>query len=198
MRKKPGSLRQHGIVTSRADSLRPIILATDGSSRGSIHSSAYIATTGAWGVDAAAYGLDRCKPQCALATELRAVYHGLSHLALDTSQVVIHTDSTTTKRWLERWAEGHTAMPRWYSQERSGEQLPTINRLQSLVQANAGRLSVEHIPGHSGDLLNEAADGLAGIGTRRVMGHYEAEDAMVRCSGLAASFLLSYAQDREL
>lgn len=70
------------------------------------------------------------------------------------------------------------------------EKVPSI---QDLVIASDGSYK-ERNSGHSGDLLNEAADALAGIGQRRVSKALTKLEAEERARGLVRSFLTSYVQ----
>ena len=156
-----------------------------------------IATTGRWGLIAARYRPDLCQPNCAEAMELRAVWYGLKAHTTD-ADITFYIDSQNAVNHLIRWQQGDTTQPGWYDTGRREynhpEGKPTLIALQERVTANAGSLHFEHVKGHSGDILNEAADSLAGIGTNCLTGLYDTAEAKRRSASLAASFLLSHEQ----
>lgn len=166
------------------------IVAIDGSRKGNAHSSAYLSTTGEFGVIAAKFGPDRCKPHCALSTELRAAYYGLRRVTHE--NVTILSDNQSTVTWLECWKDGDDTLPHWYTLERSGGKKSTIESLRTVVAARALDLTVVYTKGHAGDLLNEAADALAGIGSNVINRVYGKDEAKRRSVGIAESFLSSY------
>lgn len=186
----------------KAISNSELIIATDASLKsGNAHGGAFIATTGRWGLIAARYRPDKCRPNCVDAMELRAVWYGLKahkEPANDGESVTFRIDSLTAVRYLQRWQQGNSAQPNWYDTSRRGynhpEGKPTLVALQEEVTAHADNLHFEHVKGHAGDILNEAADSLAGIGTNCLVGVYDTEEAKRRSASLAASFLLSYQQ----
>lgn len=183
----------------RAVSGSELVIATDASitAKESVHSGAFIATTGRWGLIAARYNPDICRPNCSEAMELRAVWYALkAHTAA--TKATVYIDSQGAVDYLKRWQQGDTAPPPWYDISRRSRnhstRKPTLVALQEMVTANAVALHFEHVKGHAGDTLNEAADGLAGIGKHCLMGSYDTAQAQRRGESLAASFLVSYEQ----
>lgn len=169
-----------------------VVVALDGSFRRSAHSSAYLSTDGSFGVVAANFSPDRCKPQCSLSTELRAAYYALS--SVQTEQVTLLSDSLDTVNWLERWKAGDDRLPSWYRLERSSGQTPTIVKLQALVAERAPGITVDKVIGHSGHLLNDGADILAGIGSNVANRIYDAAEGRRRAIGIAEAYLGLYAK----
>ena len=171
------------------------ILAVDGSVRGFAHSGAYIASNGLFGVIAANYSKhnDRCKPHCVNATELRAALYGLS--AVGDQKTTLLTDSLTAAGWLDSWQRGHDDLPSWYSTDRVYARKSSLEKLRNLVMDRTQPLDVQLVKGHSGHLLNEAADSLAGIGSNVLKGVYPADEAQRRSSSLTTSFLLSHSEN---
>jgi ribonuclease HI len=186
------TISRHGKVRSPYAAAEPVILATDASVRPErVHSSAYIVTTGHWGIEAGQFNPDRCVPQCVEAAELRAVYYGLRAVVADAPSVTIQADSLIAANWIAGWLGGEKDLPPWYSTFRKSGQ-PTLELLYKTVSSYADKITVEHVRGHSGVPLNEAADSLAGIGARGVSDELSRDEIVLRSESLAAAFLLAH------
>lgn len=177
---------------------RELVLATDASyiEHSLFHSAGYIATNGRWGIDASRYTVEWCKPHCVPAMELRAVWYGLRVIEEGTP-LRIWTDSMDAATQLRNWQDGEMEMPSWYSMAPRGylhpEGVPTFVSLRNRLQQDAEAMRIDHVKGHNGNLLNEAADSLAGIGTNYLRREYGKVEARRRGASLVASFLASYA-----
>lgn len=172
-----------------------LIIATDGGYKPKrIHSSAYLTTAGEFGITASQFVVDRCQPHCVIATELRAAYHGLKRAG--DVKATLMMDSTGAIEWVQRWQEGDTRLPAWYTTVRSAKSTPTFRALQEELQQRTTELEVVHVQAHSGNLLNEAADALVGIGIRCVTSALTSAEARERASGVVTSFLLSHNQQQ--
>lgn len=172
-----------------------VIVAIDGSHREKIHSSAYLTTSGEFGIQAAAFSLDRCRPQCSLSTELRAALYGLRRVS-DIRRIMLLSDNKTAIGWINRWRDGEQDLPSWYSTFRNNDKTSSLEELRGIAASRKNDLRIAHVKGHSGDLLNEAADALAGIGSNVIGGVYDKVEARERSMKLAQSFLHSYQQSR--
>jgi len=182
----------HFIFESSVASVSPsedLVLAVDGSHKDRTHSSAYITDSGLFGVNAVNFDPDLCRPQCALSTELRAALYGLRRVG--DQKVTLLSDNESTIDWINRWKEGDDELPAWYSLYRSRGKASLLE-LRDLVTARETELTIVKVKAHSGDLLNEAADSLARIGTNVIKGVYEKKGADQRAHDLAQAFLRAY------
>jgi len=167
----------------------PVAAATDASFKRGTAGIAYVVSDGRWGlrswVSPGGY-IDPTGSSVVLVAELRAV----ALLFEDSSgpdPAILLVDSKAAVEYLRSWQRGDTdRMPEGYSlRQRSGGQAPTLVRLALLMNGWHRILAVEHVPGHAGHPLNEAADSLASIARRRV----PAGEACARASGLVEAFL---------
>ncbi len=179
-------------VSQRPPHEGEVVIAVDGSYKSFAHSSAYLATNGLFGVIAANFKPDQCKPHCALSTELRAVYYALH--TVEDEQVTLLSDSQSTIDWVDRWKQGDESLPGWYRLDRMNGNKSTLLKLQRLVADRAVGLTVEKVKGHSGNLLNEGADILAGIGSNTANHIYDSAEGQRRAADIAESFLDLYHQ----
>ena len=169
----------------------PVIAATDASWKKGHGGLGYLTSTGQWGFRSRPE--DRTDPtgrSKVLVNELRAVELLLSVLD-EVSELVLLVDSLSALTYLRSWQNGRTElMPDGYDLRPRRQGAPTLVRLAERVAALPG-LRVEHVKGHSGHPLNEAADSLASIARRRLT---ESFDAAARAEDLAKSFLLTWHQ----
>ncbi|MEO5876432.1 MAG: hypothetical protein ABIS86_16470 [Streptosporangiaceae bacterium] len=178
----------HGQV-SRWAGERDLLAATDAGWKQRSGGMGYLVSDGSWGLRG--WSRDRLDPTGSsrvLVTELRAIDFMLARLPERPMTVLV--DSTSALEYLDRWQGGDVrAMPAGYDlRARSRDQPPTLVGLAELI---AGRpdLIFRHIKGHSGHLLNEAADSLAKIARLRVT---ETFDAAARAEGLVEAFLVAW------
>lgn len=166
-------------------------LAVHGNRIGRSHGSGYLTTTGFAGAVAAMYSPDLCRPNCHVAANLRAVYYGLQKVTA--TEVVVLTDNRETAFWLRNWRFGKTNLPRWYDSAIRGDgKRPTITKLRDIVNDRGSDLKVLTARPHSGFVLNEAADALAGIGSNVVNGVYDKASGQERVIRIATTFLDTY------
>jgi ribonuclease HI len=133
--------------------------------------------------------LDPTGPSAVLVAELRAVAYLMEHLRLPPSSLLL-IDSKVALGYLQTWQRGDAEhMPAGYSlRPRLGNLgTPTLVRLASILAASPS-LKVEHVHGHMGHSLNEAADGLASLALRKV----PAEEVRTRAKSLAGAFLTAW------
>ena len=192
-----GSIRSgvHGQVRRWAGQARPIA-ATDAGWNWQRASGGmgYLVSDGHWGMRG--WRTNRRDPtghSKVLVTELRAIEFMLARLAPEPLTVLV--DSTSALHHLRLWQQGAVdVMPAGYDlRARHGGRKPTLVRLAARL-AGRSDLTFRHVKGHSGHLLNEAADSLAKIARRRVQSTF---DAMSTAEDLAASFLISWHQSAE-
>lgn len=184
----------HRRITRWADTT-PVIAATDASWKKGYGGLGYITTTGRWGLCGRPDDRDDpTGPAKVLVNELRAVDLLLSALG-GVPGLLLLVDSRWALAYLQAWQSGRTdAMPDGYDLRPRRAGAPTLVRLAERVAALPD-LRLEHVKGHSGHLLNEAADSLAKIARRRMT---ESFDATARAADLAASFLLTWHQQAAL
>jgi ribonuclease HI len=72
--------------------------------------------------------------------------------------------------------------------------MSTIAKLQKLVAIRAVGLTIDKVKGHSGHLLNDGADILAGIGSNVVNHIYDSAEGQRRATGIAEAYLGLYEQ----
>jgi len=122
-----------------------------------------------------------------------------AHLALTAipGPVTFMLDSTGALGFLQAWQAGDTdQMPAGYSlRARTGRAggKPTLVLLAEVVAQGGGELRFAHVKGHAGELLNEAADTLAGLARRwycrpSMLGQ---EAMTAKAADIAAAFLRS-------
>jgi ribonuclease HI len=154
----------------------------------------YLVSDGHWGMRGwRTSRLDPTGHSKVLVTELRAIEFMLARFASGPLTVLV--DSTSALHHLRLWQQGAVdVMPAGYDlRARHGGRKPTLVRLAVRVSGRPD-LTFRHVKGHSGHLLNEAADSLAKIARRRVQSTF---DATSTAEDLAASFLTSWHQSAQ-
>jgi ribonuclease HI len=186
----PARAPVHGRIR-RWERVRPVIAATDASWKRGHGGLGYVTSTGHWGFRSWRAGDgDPTGHAKVLVSELRAVDLLLSRLGA-VRELVLLVDSLSALAYLRYWRDGRThLMPEGYDLRPRHHGVPTLVRLAERMAALPG-ISLEHVKGHSGHLLNEAADSLASIARRRLSASF---DATARAEALAESFLLSWHQ----
>jgi hypothetical protein len=179
----------HGRVTGRWEVAGPLTAATDASWKNGAGGIGYITSRGSWGLRG--WVTDHRDPtgkSKVLVNELRAV--DLLLRATGNPDVLL-VDSLSALSFLRAWQRGDTElMPDGYDLRPRRRGVPSLVRLAEHV-AEADGLVFQHVKGHSGHLLNEAADSLASIARRRATEWF---DATGRATDLVSSFLSSWHQ----
>ncbi|MFE9691917.1 ribonuclease HI [Micromonospora sp. NPDC005806] len=187
-RPQPDQQRGRGRVGRWAAASTPVVAATDASWKGRAGGIAYAVSDGHYGLRGRGTGrLDPTGASRVLINELRAVDFLLSAYEEAPAGMTVLLDSVVALRWLHRWQAGVvTRMPAGYDvRERRWAAQPTLVRLAEAVSCRPD-LSFQHVKGHSGHALNEAADGLSHMARRRVD---ETFDVRPRAHALVDAFL---------
>lgn len=168
------------------DGSRDLIAATDASWKGTAGGYAYVTTDGRWGLRShSRYHLDPTGPSRALVSELRAVEFLLAAVDAPGLRLTVLVDSAPALGFLAHWRSGDTArMPRGYSLRPRGGGPPTLVRLAERI--SRCQVTFQHVKGHDGHPLNEAADSLSAMARRWVGEHFDVTD---RAAGLVKAFL---------
>jgi ribonuclease HI len=177
----------------------PLLIATDGSSvtgppsgrrgRGFSTGFGWITTDGRWGLGACPIPANVNGTSPALVAELRAIWHAVDQLWPGETPTLL-VDSAGALKYLDIWASGDLRLPPGYlgSQQRR----PTLERLARHIRDNHASIAWRPVRGHSGHLLNEAADSLAKIGREWAAGRCEKQQAAERGARLVQGFLADH------
>ncbi len=163
---------------------RPLVAATDASWKRGHGGMGFLTTDGRWGIgDWKAGPQDPNGPSKIIITELRAVQLLLTAIEPCPAMTVL-IDSLPALSYLWRWQKGDvSALP-------PGYEAPHLRLLARRI-ADRPCLTFQHVKGHSGHLLNEAADSLAAMARRR---DGRSPAAAGRAADLVDSFLTSWNQ----
>ena len=177
-----------------------LIIAADGSHKGRIHSGGFLATNGRFGIQTFNYGkydIDPHNGECSNAAELSAILYSMGGMSHKTD-ITILSDSKYALRYIEKWKNGEDDMPNWC---KTNPSLPhdkrlvnNMHHLRTRIAKTSEHITTQHVRGHTGDLLNEAADSLAKIGRNVIESVYNKEEARRRAMGLVSGFLQAYAE----
>lgn len=163
-----------------------LVAATDASWKGAAGGYAYVTSDGRWGLRShSRYHLDPTGPSRALVNELRAVEFLLAAVEAANLRITVLVDSAPALGFLAHWRTGDTSrMPRGYSLRPRSSGPPTLVRLADRISHT--QVVFQHVKGHDGHPLNEAADSLSAIARRWVGEHFDVTD---RANGLVKAFL---------
>lgn len=179
--------RGRGRVVRWARARGSVVAATDASWKDRAGGIGYVVSDGHYGLRGRGTGrMDPTGDSRVLINELRAVDFLLGAYDVPPVGMVVLVDSLAALRFLHRWQAGDTSMPAGYSlRVRLWSDQPTLVRLAESVRQRPD-LSFEHVKGHSGHLLNEAADALSHMARRRIGEQF---DARRRAHDLVDAFL---------
>ncbi len=178
----------------------PVIFGTDGSVDHNHHFGhgvgwvtgwGFLATDGRYGCGKIPQFTPKAGPDMAQIAELRAVWHAIGSEVLAGGPVIVLTDSENAVATLTAWQAGSTKMPAGYTGS-TGKRVPTLERLRRAVAKHPDHLTVQHVHGHRGDLLNEAADALARLATRWAREDLLRDQVAQRAANIAEGFLASW------
>lgn len=190
----------HGTVRRWADTA-PLVAATDASVKGSCAGMGYVTSDGRWGMRSwRQRGDDPSGPSRVIVQELRAVALLLRVLAPQ-ARTVLLVDSAPARHYLRVWQRGgqRPLPPGYRAGPRRANRQPSLVRLAEEMAARP-RLTVRPVKGHSGHLLNEAADSLASMARCRVADprhHGDTTQLIAHAGDFVASFLRQWHAEQE-
>jgi ribonuclease HI len=171
-----------------------VLIATDAAvnrSSGRV-GSGYIATSGLYGLAAHPQPAGIVGHDATTVAELRAIWRAVNAAGQDAEEpITVLTDSAAAVRYLRSWQKGQLpAYPAGYQlrDQRASGKTSSLEQLAQVMRDNGARYTITKVAGHTGNVLNEAADSLAKLalrtGTRS--GCTKAE------AGTAAAMIASY------
>ena len=150
-----------------------VVIATDAAVNRARHrvGSGYIATSGLYGLAVHPQPPEIAGHDATTVAELRAVWRAVHALADadSTEQITILTDSAAGLRYLRSWQAGQLSLyPTGYQlrDQRTSGKTSSLEQLAQVMADDGARYTVTKVAGHTGDLLNEAADSLAKLALR--------------------------------
>jgi ribonuclease HI len=175
-----------------------LVVATDGSHFRRWHGWGFVSTAGAWGCAADRFRGAAAGPYARPAS----LYAELRGAAMAAGQVhgpaVVLTDSLDAIAVLNQWRAGRTGyMPTGYGMRPDTDDgqywQATLKDLAAAV-AKRPDFTYQHVPGHTGHLLNETADALAKMARKRLSGELDgtAAELTARADFLVAGFLVAW------
>ncbi len=123
----------------------------------------FISTAGGYGFGSYPQLVRYATGDQAVVAELRAVHEATDSLP-DSARIIVRLDSTYAIDMIAAWARGSRDLPPGYIG--SHLRVPTLEVLRRRVARLPGRITAEHVQGHAGDALNEAAHSLAQLAMR--------------------------------
>ncbi|WP_170990787.1 ribonuclease HI [Herbidospora galbida] len=171
---------------------RSLVAASDAAYKGRFGGLGFIVSNGHYGMkhwppDTGMRLLDPSGRSKVLVAELRAAAMAVKALGERAGKAALLLDSAVAISYLHTWQKGDVErMPDGYSlRPRTSGAQPTLVRLAHQV-AELPRLRIEHVKGHAGHPLNEAADALADIAMRNPA------DRRERAEGVVDAFLRAW------
>lgn len=144
----------------------PLIIVTDTDEDPYGISGGYLATSGHYGFAAHAYPTQVSEPDRTTVAELRAVELALHAVGPNArTPARICCGSTDAVAWLHRWKNGDSELPEGSRALRTHTESSALSQLQ-LCAEHMPNLQFEHMEGHAGQSLREAAGALARLGLR--------------------------------
>lgn len=187
----PATAGVRGLVTRWLRAGGPRVAATGASWKDRRAGIAYVVSDGRFGLRGRISSrLDPTGPARVLINELRAVEFLLSDPALGTEPVTVLVDSTGALSYLQLWRNGDTdSLPPGHDLRRhTRRDRLTLVALAERVAA-LPHVTFQHVGGHAGRLLVEAATALSGMARRRLREHF---DHRTRAHDLVDTFLAEW------
>lgn len=174
-------------------SLEPLTVATDGSVRGKYTGYAWLASDGRYGLEGKVHPRSLVGPERVLISELRAIDDAVR--TLTDRRLTVLCDCQGAIAMAQRWMNGEEILPKGYTTERKLGRTAGLLVARKRIRRQRDRLSFQWVPGHKGEPLNEGADALARLASRRVRGHsgLNAAEYRKRAEGLAEGFAAAFA-----
>jgi ribonuclease HI len=141
----------------------PLVVATDGSVRGTVTGYGWLASSGAYGLHGFRHYTEQVGTSVVLIAELRAINEAVRKLPY--RHLTILTDSLAALDMVRRWTVGDDVLPAGYTTERSSG-VAGLVKAQRRIRAHQDRIDVQWVKGHRGDLLNEGANALARLASQ--------------------------------
>ncbi len=171
---------------------RSLVAASDAAYKGRFGGLGFVVSDGHYGMkhwppDAGMRLLDPSGQSKVLVAELRAAAMAIKALGDRAGKASLLLDSSGAIAYLRSWQKGDVErMPAGYSlRPRMSGARPTLVSLAAKV-AKLPMLRIEHVKGHTGHPLNEAADALADIAMRNPADRHE------RAEGVVDAFLRAW------
>ena len=140
--------------------MEPIVVGTDGSSRGNPGPAGW-----AWVVNKNAWQCGSLPRATSMVAEMTAVYRALVELPAD-RDVIVLTDSETTMKTVERWIRGWSENNWRKADGKPVRNLDLVQAIWALMNARTGSLRAEWVRSHGDHPLNITADKLATTAAR--------------------------------
>ncbi|WP_030455289.1 ribonuclease HI [Herbidospora cretacea] len=186
-----GAKSQASVVPGFEDR-RPLVAASDAAYKGRCGGLGFVVSNGRYGMkrwlpDTRRRLMDPSGQSKVLVAELRAAAMAIKALGDGAGKASLLLDSLGAIAYLRAWQRGDVGrMPDGYNlRPRASGAKPTLVALAARV-AKLPRLRIEHVKGHAGHPLNEAADALADIAMR------SPEDRRERAEGIVEAFLKAW------
>lgn len=169
--------------------INDVIVATDGSVRGSCVGYGWLTADGRYGLHGS-YSSHTFQRNVLLA-ELWAI--AAAARALRPHRLTVISDSTAALEVIDQWIAGQDNLPPGFSSIFHGKPSPLL-KMRAHIYESRDRLRCRWVKGHSGEPLNEGADALARLASRYIRGDsgLTQSDYQHRAAGLARSFAVAF------
>lgn len=186
--------------TTTEPNLAPVIVATDGSVRGGITGWGWLTSTGDFNMTGFRHSRDQMGQDIPLVAELRAIDDAIRGLSQHRSINII-SDSRNAVTMVAEWMRGSTLLPAGYNADgRKKGKVAGLVAARNRIHRDRDRISISWAPGHVGEPLNEGADALARLASRRHMPGSDLTLAQYRrrAAEIAKSFSAAYTTAQEV
>ncbi|MGB3485880.1 MAG: RNase H family protein [Mycobacterium sp.] len=173
----------------------PLVVATDGSVRGTVTGLGWLASSGVYGLRRFRHSRAQVGRSVALIAELRAIDEAVRKLP--SRHLTILTDSLGALDMVRRWTVGDDVLPAGYTTERRSG-VAGLVKAQRRIRAHQHRIDVQWVKGHQGHPLNEGANALARLasGNARRGGGLTRAGYRQRAAGMAEAFSSAYRESQ--